>query len=171
MKYIVLLGLLVAGAVAFFGVPKIRTWLKVGSESASAGIDRSLGESRVKQTEAKESIAKLERTCDELFEGKIKAEVKAEQLDRQLATLKSQKQATEESLGKLRDLIAAKEPAVLGGKTYSVGELQSTADHLIAAHKNLEEQEQGTQRTKQLLLQARGPSTVNWRRPGRPCRS
>jgi len=137
--------------IGFFGFTKVRTWFSVGRESLVDQIDAAIGEYRVKQTEVKTAISNLNGSMMKLMEGKIKSEVQAEQLDSQLVSLKEKKQAAQGSLGKLRDLIAKNEPAVLGGKSYSVVELQGMAEKVISAHKSLETQSKGIERARDIL--------------------
>jgi chromosome segregation ATPase len=142
---------LVVGVVVFLGVPKVRTYLTVGRENLVQQIDKALGEFKVKQTEVKAGVAGLDESVKKLREGQITSEVQAEQLGQKLASVNEKKAAAQASLAKLRDLIAKNESATLGGKQYTVAELQSMAERLIAAYKSMETQGQGIERARTLL--------------------
>jgi phage shock protein A len=145
---VVVLGL---GAAALIGLPKLRTYAAVGRDNLVDQIDKALGEFKVKQTEVKTGVSNLEASVKKMKEGQITCEVQAEQLGQKLTSVNEKKAAAQASLTKLRDLIQQNKPATLGGKEYSVADMTSMADKLIAAYKSLDTQAQGIDRAKALL--------------------
>lgn len=148
---IVAVVVVVVGVGALIGIPKLRTYAAVGRENLVEQIDKALGEFKVKQTEVHTGVTNLEQSVRKMKEGQITCEVQAEQLDKKLASVNEKKASAQASLAKLRDLIAKGQPATLGGKEYSVADMTSMADKLIAAFKSLETQGQGIEKAKRLL--------------------
>lgn len=138
--------------VALLGIPKTRAYLRVGGDTLAGQIDKALGEYKVKQAEVRSGVAGLEQAAKKIQEGQISSEVQAEQLGQRLTSVNERKSAAQASLTKLRDLIAKNEPATLGGKPYSVADLQSMAERLITAFRSLETQAEGIQKARDLLL-------------------
>lgn len=152
MKSLLVIGVvLVVGLVAFLGIPKVRTYMAVGRENLVDQIDKALGEFKVKQTEVRTGIAGLDASVAKMLEGQVKCQVDAEQLDKKLASLNEKKSAAQASLAKLRDLIAKGQPATLGGKEYSVADMQSMAEKLIGAFKSMDTQGEGIQKARDML--------------------
>lgn len=148
---VIALVVVVVALVALLGIPKVRTYLSVGRENLVEQIDQALGEFKVKQTEVKGGISGLEQSVKKMREGQISSEVQAEQLSQRLTGVNEKKSAAQASLVKLRDLIAKNEPATLGGKQYTVPEMQAMAERLITAFKSLDTQSQGVEKARDLL--------------------
>ncbi len=150
-KAVIAIVVIIVAAAALLGIPKVRTYLSVGGETLAAQIDKALGEYTVRRTEVKTGITNLEQSAKKIQEGQISSEVQAEQLTQKLAAVNEKKAGAQASLTRLRDLVAKAEPATLGGKQYSVAELQSMAENLITAFKSLETQSSGIEKARDLL--------------------
>lgn len=151
MRNLTIIVLLVAALLVFAGVPRVRTYFAVGRESLVDTIDAAIGEFRVKRAEVAEGIERLKESEGKLRRGQIRCEVKAEQLAKELTEIDDKNARAFSSLGTLRELIAAGEPAVLGGREYSVAQLQVLAEDVISLHKSLKTQYEGIGGAKVLL--------------------
>ncbi|AQT70059.1 hypothetical protein STSP2_03261 [Anaerohalosphaera lusitana] len=125
---------------AIVGIPKMRSYWSVGRENLVNTIDNALGEFRVKRAESSEGIQGLEKTVRKLKEGQIRCEVQAERLVTKLNDLTQKRDKAVHSLKRLRELISEGEPAVLGGREYSVTELQEMAEDLMRTHESIKAQ-------------------------------
>ena len=149
---IILIVVLVVVLIAVVGTSKMGTYVEVGRESLADKIGKAIGEFRVKRTEARNGIAKLENSVKRLRQGQIMSEVESEQIAKRLETISEKKAAVESSLGKLRELIVKNEPAILGGKEYSVADLQSLAEKMINTYKSSETQATGIEKARAILI-------------------
>ena len=130
---IVLACITVIGLTAWIGPEKLATWNRVVKTDVVAAIDARLGEVRVRQTEMHQRVSGLSQGIDRLREGQITTEVRAEQIAKRVERAAALQLRAESALGSLRDLIAAKTGAVLGGKTYSPQELNPLGERVAAA--------------------------------------
>jgi len=152
MKIALIVGtIVVALFVAFVGTAKIGVWSDVGRDSLVTQIDQAIGGFTVKRKEAENSVAALKVAVGRIQEGKIKTEVKAEQLEKQHEAIQEKMSGAQSSLMKLKELIAADKPATLAGVEYDVAGLQAMAQKVITAYQSLKTQAEGVDRAHQLL--------------------
>jgi len=130
---IVLACITAIGLAAWIGPEKLATWNRVVKTDVVAAIEARLGEVRVRQTEMHQRVSGLSQGIDRLREGQIATEVRAEQIAKRVERASTLQLRAESALGRLRDLIAAKTGAVLGGKTYSPQELNPLGERVAAA--------------------------------------
>lgn len=149
---VIALVVLAIAAGVVLGVPRVRNYLKVGGDTLATRIDKALGEFTVRRTEVKTGMTNLEQSAKKIQEGQIASQVQAEQLSDRLKGVEEKKASAQASLQKLRDLIAKNEPATLGGRLYSVAEMQAMAESLINAFKSLDTQSGGMTKARDLLV-------------------
>lgn len=118
-----------------------------------AKIDVLLGELDVKRKSVELGIVGLKDSRDTLTKGKIGLEVKAEQLEAELAVKKRKLADTDRSLGRLREQIKAGQPVTLAGKKYSVEDLNTAAQEILAGRRSLENSIAAIQRAEASLRQ------------------
>lgn len=93
-------------------------------------IDSMLGELDVKREEIAQSVTAMKKGIDGLRQAKIKAKVKADQIDRKLEPIEQRIAEIDATLAKIRDPLASGEPYEIGGKTYSQAELKALVDDM-----------------------------------------
>jgi hypothetical protein len=121
------------GAALWFGSDKVAVWNQVVKSDVTAALDRQLGEIRVKRTEAHTRVERLAAAMHNLREGTIYSEVRAEALATRIERTAALQERSEAGLRKLRDLIAARTEANLGGVTYSPQELSLLGDRFAGS--------------------------------------
>jgi len=109
--------------------------VEVAKEKTLEKIDSLLGSMDVKRKEVELSMRGLNDGVDGLRKAKIKAKVKRDQIQRQIDPIQEKIDATDKTLTKLRDLLAANEPAEVGGKQYSPEELKEMTAKVINGRK------------------------------------
>jgi len=153
MKTAIASAVVLLAIVAFFGPKKMWIWLGIIEENVASQIDKALGEVRVKRDTIADDIASREQAAAKLTEGKIKSRIKAERQAEHLKAVEDKQVKARASMSKLRDLIQAGEPATLGGKTYTVAELEAMAERVIGEFKSIESQAQSMRKTHDILRQ------------------
>ena len=113
---------------------------EVAKDKALEKIDSLLGKLVVQRKQIETSINAMDDSITGIRKAKIKAEVRVEQLGRQLQPLTDKKSSIVSTLKKLRDYLTADAPAEIGGKTYTIDEMKSMSSKLIAAGKELDTQ-------------------------------
>jgi len=124
---------------------------EVAKEKLLTKIDSILGEMDVKRKQIEASVDAFKEGIDGLRKAKIKAQVKQDQIARQVAPLEQKLKELDTSLGTLRDHLASGEGAEIGGKVYSPDELTTMGDKLLTARKELVDQITGYERSKESL--------------------
>lgn len=103
-------------------------------------IDLLIGDLQVNRAKIERGIAAAESSLQPLVEGKIRAQVEADQLARKIGQISRSISEAEDSLRTLKDYLAAGESVELAGKTYTIEELNTQAKRVISAHGVLSEQ-------------------------------
>jgi chromosome segregation ATPase len=124
---------------------------EVMKDKVVAKIDNMLGELDVKKKEVELSMAEMENAKKDLQKGRIKVEVKAEQLGDNATELENKIGALDASLKKLRDLLATGEDAEIAGKTYTQAELNDMAKKLITQRGSYEKQMDSLKKSQTML--------------------
>ena len=124
---------------------------EVAKEKLLSKIDSILGEMDVKRKEIEISVDAFEEGIDGLRKAKIKAQVKQDQIGRQVAPLEQKLKEIDASLSSLREHLASGEAAEIGGKSYSPDELKAMGDKLLAARKELVKRIGGYESSKESL--------------------
>ena len=124
---------------------------EVAKEKLLTKIDSILGEMDVKRKQIEVSVDAFKDGIGGLRKAKIKAQVRQDQISRQVAPLNQKLKKLDTSLGRLRDHLATGEAAAIIGKTYSPEELKTMGDKLLTARKELVDQIAGYQRSQESL--------------------
>lgn len=133
-------GLVLIGGVVFVGLQGCGARGEVAKEVVLEKIDSLLGKLEVQRKEIGISIEGMEKAVTGLRKAKIKAEVRQDQLNRQIEPLETKQASIDSTLSKLREHLTANEPTEIGGKTYTVEDMKSMAQKLIDARKELNAQ-------------------------------
>jgi chromosome segregation ATPase len=112
----------------------------VAKEAAVKKLDGFLGSLDVKRKEIDLAIKSLKTATTEISKQRIKAQVKADQIDSQAQPIREQIAKTDSSLKKFRELIAAGTPGEIAGNSYSLDEIKAMAAKVIDARKRYEAQ-------------------------------
>lgn len=163
----VVLAVIAIGVVSFatalwFGSDKVSTWNEVLRSDATAAIDRHLGEIRVKRTEVHTRVERLSAAMDRLRKGQITTEVRAEQLAKRVERAAALQARSEAGLRRLRDLIAARSEATLGGKTYSPEELSQLGNRLASALEAVRSQHAALEQARAMLVESAMRLNTRW---------
>lgn len=126
---------------------------EVLKDKVVAQVDKLLGELDVKKKEVELNIKAMDQARDEMQKGKIKLEVKAEQLGEQIKGLEERVAATDKSLRQLRDFLASEADVEIAGKKYTKPQVQEMANKVIDARKSLDKQLESLKRSQQMLQQ------------------
>jgi len=121
------------GLVAWIGPEKLGTWNRVVHTDVVTAIEGRLGEVRVRQGEMNHRLASLSAAMEKLREGQITTEVKAEMVGKRVQQTAALQVRAENALVRVREFVAANEPATVGGHTYSQIELNHMAERVMAA--------------------------------------
>lgn len=121
------------------------TWLFGGfgprvavvQENVLKKIDVLIGESEVKRKQVEQGIANGERALQPLAEGKIRAKVEADQLQRKIDEVERKISDAEASLKTLQTYLTKGQSVELAGRTYTIDDLNIQARKVIDAHKTL----------------------------------
>ena len=110
---------------------------EVAKEKFLAKIDALIGKSEVRRKQIEIMIANHEKALQPLAEGKVRARVEAEQLQRKIDDVQQKITDAEASLKTLQGYLAEKMSVELAGKTYTVDDLNVQAKKVIEAHRTL----------------------------------
>lgn len=121
------------------------TWLLGGfgargavvQENVLKRIDALIGESEVKRQKVEEGVANWQKALQPLAEGKIKAKVEADQLQRKIDEVQRKIADAEASLKTIQEYLTEGKPVELAGRTYTPEDLNVQARKVIDAHKTL----------------------------------
>lgn len=162
MKVVLAIIALCLGAALWFGSDTVSTWTQVLRSDATAAIDQQLGEIRVKRAEAHTRVERLSAAMDRLREGQITTEVRAEQLAKRVERAAALQARSEEGLRRLRDLIAARSEATLGGVTYSPQALSSLGNRLASALEAVRSQHAALEQARAMLVESAVRLNTRW---------
>jgi chromosome segregation ATPase len=151
-----------AAAALWFGSDKVSTWNQVLRSDATAAIDRHLGEIRVKRAEAQTRVERLSVAMERLREGHVATEVRAEQLAKRIERTAALQARSEAGLRGLRDLIAARSEATLGGVTYSPQALSALGDRLASALEAVRSQHAALEQARAMLVESAARLNTRW---------
>lgn len=129
--------LLAAAAGWLFGGCGSSPRAEVIQENVLKKIDALIGESEVKRKQVQLGIANGEKALQPLAEGKIKAKVEADQLQRKISDVERKIGDAQASLKALQGYLASGQPVELAGRTYTPEDLNGQARKVIEAHKTL----------------------------------
>ena len=132
---------LVVGVGLFYFVGSDRT--EVAKKKVLDRLDGVLGKMDVQRQEIDTGIKSTAQAVDGIRKAKIKAQVKLEQIDDRTKPYQEKIAQCDQTLSKLRDLLAANQPADIAGKTYSVNDQKDMANKIIQARKDAENQIKG----------------------------
>ena len=124
---------------------------EVAKQKILKQIDSMLGELDVKREEIAQSVTAMKKGIEGLRQAKIKAKVKADQIDRKLEPIEQRIAEIDATLAKIRDPLASGELYEVGGKTYSQAELKALVDDILARRKDLNQQAGGLRKSKESL--------------------
>jgi len=110
---------------------------EVAKDKVLKQIDKMLGEVDVKRKEIELSVNGLKDGIEGMRKAKIKAQVKREQMDRQVGDIQQQITQVDDILKKLRPHLNATTPVEISGTTYSVQQINEAADKLLKERKML----------------------------------
>jgi len=110
---------------------------EVAQEQFLSKIDGLLGEMQVKRKKVEHGIANGEKAIQPLAEGKIRAKVEADQLQKKIKDVELKIADAEASLKTIQTYLAKDESVELAGKTYTPEDLNAQARKVIDAHKTL----------------------------------
>lgn len=145
MKWVI--SLLVVGALAvgwyfLFGPKNANPRIEVAKEKLLARIDDALGKLDVQRKEVQNGMDAMKTALDGIRKAKIKAQVRSDQIQQNIAPTDERIAAIDRTLAKLREYLTAStsKPAEIGGKTYTQQELKDMAEKVIQARKECENQ-------------------------------
>jgi chromosome segregation ATPase len=124
---------------------------EVAKDKVLAKIDSLLGSMDVKRKEIELSMKGLKDGVDGIRKAKIKAQVKHDQIQRQIDPVAGRIKSVDTTLKKLREHLASEQSVEIGGKTYSPKELTEMANKVIQARKDLAAQQEGLQKSQTSL--------------------
>jgi len=133
-------GLVLIGGIVFLGLQGCGARGEVAKEAVLEKIDLLLGKLEVQRKEIEISIEGMEKAVTGMRKAKIKAEVRQEQLLRQIEPLETKQESIDSTLSKLREHLTANTPTEIGGKTHTIEDMKSMAHKLIEARKELDAQ-------------------------------
>ena len=110
---------------------------EMAKEKLLKKIDGLLGESEVKRKQIAERITNMEQALRPLMEGKIKAKVEADQLQRKIDEIERKISDAKNSLTTIQTYLTSSQSVELAGKTYTPDDLNVQARKVIEAHKTL----------------------------------
>lgn len=115
---IIVTAILAVGIVAFFGWPKIATWLDVAEDELSERIDTALGEFRVRETSISRGIQQLDDALDNVVASVAESRTRVQTITEKYEVCDRRVTNGKNALASLRDSLATGEPVALGNSSY-----------------------------------------------------
>lgn len=126
---------------------------QVAGDKLMKKIDSWLGELDVKRKKIENSIGKLDESIEKSHRGKISAEVRLEEFDRQLTAMKKNSDRVKEAIGVLRPHFSATEEVEINGKMMSPEKINSLANDLLDEYESLSSQQGSLETTRKTYQQ------------------
>lgn len=150
MRTMVLAGGLIA---AFCFIPGCGARVEVAKERLLKEIDGYLGEITVQRKEVEIAIGKMAQATEQLGKNRIKCQVQAERLGKQVKAVEEKIAGVDGSLRTLRDYLTRGTTVEIAGKTYTPDKLHDMARRVMEAKKNLASEVESLKHAQATIIQ------------------
>jgi hypothetical protein len=134
---------------AFAGGEKGRARYEVARDQILARIDKLLGETEIQKKQVEIQLANARNAVSTLAAGKIKAQVRSEQVAKKIAAQEEKTQKLKDYLATLRPYLSSPVPVTIAGRNYTREEIAMLADKVVRQHKDAQEEVASLNRTKE----------------------
>lgn len=138
---------LLAGAIGL-GVVGCSAQVQVAMDNTKDAIDSLLGKLNVTHKEVQNNIAALKEAAKKIRSAKIKHQVLLQQMDDRIEPWIEQQKETKATMEKVQAALKEGTSVSLGGKTFTVEQVNKAGQELISTYKKLDNQIKSAQLTR-----------------------